>query len=98
MFDNYDPDFGKLNLSWLHSVRIELAEIQELLLQSDYKVSTYIRPAGQFERVGYTTSYRKFVSVLFTLTNHSLVIDDVNLSDYGAIRNAVIKQFLEETN
>ena len=33
MFENYEIDFGKLNLNWLHSVRIELDEIQELLRQ-----------------------------------------------------------------
>ncbi|AMR27494.1 hypothetical protein A0257_10565 [Hymenobacter psoromatis] len=97
MFENYEIDFGKLNLNWMHSVRIELAEIQELLHQVG-QASTYIRPAQQFERVGYTNSYRKFIAVLFTLNDHTLVIDDVNLADYGAIRIAVIKQFLEETN
>lgn len=97
MFEGYEIDFGKLNLSWLHSVRIELDEIQELLLQTD-KASTYIRPASQFERVGYTASYRKFIAVQLTLIDHKIVIEDVNLADYGAIRNAVIQQFLEETN
>lgn len=97
MFTNYEIDFGKLNLNWLHSVRIELDEIQQLLQQAT-QVSTYIRPAGQFKRVGYTNSYRKFIAVLFTLTDQTLVIDDVNLADYGAIRIAIIKQFLEETN
>ena len=31
MFAGYEIDFGKLNLSWLHSVSIELNEIAELL-------------------------------------------------------------------
>ncbi|OGX83382.1 hypothetical protein BEN47_03575 [Hymenobacter lapidarius] len=97
MFENYDIDFGKLHLNWMHSVRIELDEIRELIQQAT-QVSTYIRPAGQFERVGYTNSYRKFIAVVFTLREHTIVIDDVNLADYGAIRKAVIKQFLEETN
>ena len=35
MFEGYEIDFGKLNLNWLHSVRIELDEIRELLLQTD---------------------------------------------------------------
>jgi hypothetical protein len=97
MFENYEIDFGKLNLNWMHSVRIELEEIQELLQQVG-QAATYIRPAGQFERIGYTASYRKFIAVLFTLNDHTLVIDDVNLPDYGAIRIAVIKEFLEESN
>ena len=97
MFENYEIDFGKLHLNWMHSVRIELDEIRELIQQAT-QVSTYIRPAGQFERVGYTKSYRKFIAVVFTLGEHTIVVDDVNLADYGAIRKAVIKQFLEETN
>ena len=48
--------------------------------------------------MGYTNSHRKFIAVLFTLNDQTLVIDDVNLADYGAIRIAIIKQFLEETN
>ena len=97
MFEGYEIDFGKLNLNWMHSVRIELEEIRELLVQTD-KASTYIRAASQFERVGYTTGDRKFIAVQLTLVAHKVVIDDVNLADYGAIRNAIIQQFLEETN
>lgn len=97
MFSGYEIDFGKLNLNWLHSVRIELDEIREVLQPSD-KASTYIRAAGQIERVGYTDTYRKFIAVLLTLSEHTVVIDDVNLADYGTIRKAVIKQFLEQTS
>ncbi|GGF01716.1 hypothetical protein [Hymenobacter cavernae] len=97
MFANYEPDFGKLNLNWLYDVRIELAEIQELLQQPD-RAWTYIRAANQFERVGYTASYRKFIAVQLTLVDHKVVIDDVNLADYEAIREVVIRQFLEDTD
>ena len=96
MFSNYEIDFGKLNLHWMHSVRTEMDEIRELLRQS-IQVSTYIRPGGQFERIGYTDSYRKFIAIVFTLTEKTLVIDDVNLPDYGAIRIALIRQFLADT-
>lgn len=96
MFENYEVDFGKLNLHWMHSVRIEVDEIQELLRQN-IQVSTYIRPASQFERVGYTDTYRKFISIVFTLTEKTIIIDDVTLPSYGAIRIALIRQFLEDT-
>ena len=96
VFPNHEIDFGKLNLNWMHSVRIEMDEIRELLRQS-VRVSTYIRSAGQYERIGYTNSHRKFIAVVFMLNEQTIVIDDVNLPDYEAIRIALIRQFLEDT-
>ena len=48
---------------------------------------------GEYEITGYTKLH-KFVTVTFTLTEHSVVVESVNLPSYGRIREVVINQFL----
>ena len=92
MFTDYRVDFDKVNLSWAHSVRIELEEIEELVSLSS-QASLYIGEAGEYEITGYTKHHR-FVTVTFTLTEQVLVVESVNLPSYGRIREVVINQFL----
>lgn len=73
MFESYEIDFGKLNLSWLHSVSIELNEIAELLELSPL-TWLYLGEGGEYEITGYT-KYRKFVTVNFRLTEHEAVVE-----------------------
>lgn len=93
MFESYEIDFSKLNLSWLHSVSIELDEIAELLELSPL-TWLYLGEGGEYEITGYT-KYRKFVTVNFRLTEHEAVVESVNLPSYGRIREVVIKQYVE---
>ena len=93
MFESYEIDFGKLNLSWLHSVSIELNEIAELLELSPL-TWLYLGEAGEYEITGYT-KYRKFVTATFTLTEHKAIVESVNLPSYGRIREVIIKQYVE---
>ena len=93
MFEGYEIDFGKLNLSWLHSVRIELNVVAELLELSPL-TWLYLGEAGDYEITGYT-QYRKFVTVNFRLIEHKAVIESVNLPSYGRIREVIIKQYIE---
>ena len=96
MFGPYEANFGKLNLNWAHSVRIELDEIEELLELSPL-TWLFLNEGGEYEITGYT-KYRKFVTVTFTLTEHEAVIESVNLPSYGRIREIVIKQYIEPTS
>ena len=94
MFGGYKVNFSKVNLHWASSVSIELDEIDELLELSPL-TWLYLNPANEYEITGYT-KYHKFVTVTFTLTEHELVVESVNLPSYGRIRTIVIKQFLED--
>ncbi|AMR27490.1 hypothetical protein A0257_10545 [Hymenobacter psoromatis] len=92
MFESYEADFGKVNLSWAHSVRIELEELNELL-ELSAQAWLCISEGGEYEITGYTKLH-KFVTVTFTLTDHTVVVESVNLPSYGRIREVVINQFL----
>jgi hypothetical protein len=96
MFSSYEVDFGKVNLNWCHSLSIELDEIQELVNVPEH-TSLFVREENQYEVVGYTKN-RKFLSVTFTLDEHKLVVDNVNLPSYETIRIVIIRQFLESTD
>jgi hypothetical protein len=95
MFTNYEIDFGKLNLNWLHSVSIELDEITDLIEVAE-RAQTYLQANGQIEITGYTNR-RKFISVIFTITGRQLVVDDVNLPRYETIQDVILRRLAEET-
>jgi len=96
MFEEYEIDFGKVNWNWCHSLCIERDEIEQLVELTQH-AWLYMKEAGEYEIVGYTT-YRKFVVITFTLADHRLVIESVQLPSYESIRDVILRQFLEETN
>ena len=95
MFGNSEIDFGKLNLSWLSSVSIQLDEIANLILVTE-RAQTYLREGGRTEVVGYT-NYRKFIAVIFTNTEHKIVVEDVELPSYETIQDVILRRLAEET-
>ena len=95
MFTNYQIDFGKLNLSWLHSVSIELEEMADLIEIAE-RSQTYLQANGQIELVGYTNR-RKFISVLFTISGQQLVVDDVSLPRYETIQDVILRRLAAES-
>ena len=96
MFQEYEIDVGKVNWNWCHSISVERDEIEQLV-ELTKRSWLYIKEAGEYEIVGYTT-YRKFVVITFTLTEHRLVIESVQLPSYESIRDVILRQFLEESN
>ncbi|WP_188557085.1 hypothetical protein [Hymenobacter glacieicola] len=94
MFANYEIDFAKLNLNWLHSVSIELDEITNLLEVAE-RAHTYLQVNGQIEMVGYTNR-RKFISVIFTINGPKLVVHDVELPRYETIQDVILRRLAEE--
>ncbi|RYU81012.1 hypothetical protein [Hymenobacter persicinus] len=96
MFENYQIDFGRLNLHWLSSVSIYLDEIEHLINVSE-RAQTYLRQNGQIEVVGYTNQ-RKFIAVLFTTSSEQkLIIDDVDLPRYETIQDVILRRLAEES-
>ncbi len=95
MFANHEIDLAKLNLNWLHSVSIELDEITNLLEVAE-RAHTYLQANGQIEMVGYTNR-RKFISVIFTINEYKLVVNDVELPRYETIQDVVLRRLAAES-
>jgi len=95
MFSTYEVDFGKVNLNWCHGLSIELDEIKELVCVPD-RSWLYLHEQNQYEVVGYTKN-RKFLSVTFTLDEHKLVVENVNLPSYETIRDVILRQLTESS-
>ena len=95
MFPNYQIDFGKFNLNWLHSVSIELDEITDLIEVAE-RAQTYLQANGQIELVGYTNR-RKFISVIFTISGQLLVVEDVSLPRYETIQDVILRRLAAES-
>ena len=95
MYQNEDIDFGKLNLTWLHSVSIELDEIADLIEVSE-RAHTYLHEHGRTEIVGYTNR-RKFISVTFMFSGQKLVIEDVSLPRYETIQDVILRRLAAES-
>ncbi len=95
MFTDYNIDFGKLNFSWLHSYSIEFDEITYLIQKAE-RAQTFLRAGGQIEVVGYT-NYKKFLSVIFTIVEQKLVIEDVDLPPYETVQDIILRRLAEET-
>jgi hypothetical protein len=93
MFSSYEVDFYKVNLNWCHSLSIELDEIQELVNVPE-RAWLFLHEQNQYEVVGYTKN-RKFLSVTFTLDEHKLVVENVNLPSYETIRDVILRQLLQ---
>ena len=95
MFPNYEIDFGKLNLNWLHSLSILFEEIADLIQVSE-RAQMYLQAQGTIEVIGYTNQ-RKFITVLFTLTDQKLIVEDVNLPRYETIQDVILRRLAKET-
>ncbi len=95
MFPDYEIDFGKLNLNWLHSLSILFEEIADLIQVSE-RAQMYLQEQGTIEVIGYTNQ-RKFITVLFTLTDQKLIVEDVNLPRYETIQDVILRRLAKET-
>jgi hypothetical protein len=95
MFPNYEIDFGKLNLNWLHGLSIVFEEIADLIQVSE-RAQMYLQEQGTIEVIGYTNQ-RKFITVLFTLTDQKIIVEDVNLPRYETIQDVILRRLAEET-
>ena len=95
MFPDYEIDVGKLNLNWLHSLSILFEEIADLIQVSE-RAQMYLQEQGTIEVIGYTNQ-RKFITVLFTLTDQKLIVEDVNLPRYETIQDVILRRLAKET-
>ena len=95
MFPNYEIDFEKLNLNWLHSLSILFEEITDLIQVSE-RAQMFLQEKGAIEIIGYTNQ-RKFITVLFTLIDQKIIIEDVNLPRYETIQDVVLRRLAEES-
>ena len=56
----------------------------------------FLQEKGAIEIVGYTNQ-RKFITVLFTLIDQKIIIEDVNLPRYETIQDVVLRRLAEES-
>ncbi len=90
MFPNYEIDFGKLNWNWLHGLSIDFEEIADLIQVSE-RAQMFLQAKGVLEIVGYTNQ-RKFITVLFTVVEQKLIIEDVTLPSYETIQDVILRR------